>query len=180
MKKIVILTGSPHNPGASKTLADAFEKGAREAGNDIYRFDAGLQGAADPHFLQLDNRNNGGMEVGIPDSDIYEEEVIPKLLEADIVVLVSSLYYFGINAQLKTVIDRFYNYNHRLKDKHSIVLVAGYGSQDDLAAIKLHMKILQNYMRWPSLGNIYADDSWNFGKLQRFAKQAYDLGKSLN
>lgn len=80
MKKIVILTGSPHNPGASKTLADAFEEGAREASNDIYRFYPGLQGEADTHFLQLDNRNNGGMEVGIPDSDIYEQEVIPKLL----------------------------------------------------------------------------------------------------
>lgn len=78
------------------------------------------------------------------------------------------------------MIDRFYNYNHRLKDKHSIGLVAGYGSQAYLAAVKLHMKILQNYMRWPSLGNIYADDSWNFGKLQRFAKQDYYLGKSLN
>lgn len=30
------------------------------------------------------------------------KEIIPKLLAADAVVLVSSLYYFGINAQLKT------------------------------------------------------------------------------
>ena len=42
MKKIVILTGSPHNPGASKTLADTFEERAREASNDIYHFYAGL------------------------------------------------------------------------------------------------------------------------------------------
>ncbi|WP_365936773.1 hypothetical protein [Lactobacillus sp.] len=40
-KKIVILTGSPHYPGTSESLADSFEKGAREAGNEIYRFDAG-------------------------------------------------------------------------------------------------------------------------------------------
>lgn len=45
------------------------------------------------------------------------KEIIPKLLAADVVVLVSSLYYFDINAQLKTVIDRFYDYNHELKDK---------------------------------------------------------------
>ena len=73
--------------------------------------------------------------MGIPDNDLVEKEVIPKLLEADVVVLVSSMYYFGINAQLKTVIYRFYDYNHQLKDKHSVVLVSGYGTQDDMAAI---------------------------------------------
>jgi multimeric flavodoxin WrbA len=58
MEKIVILTGSPHNPGTSKTLADAFEKGARAAGNDIFRYDAGLQGKAAPHYLLFDARKN--------------------------------------------------------------------------------------------------------------------------
>lgn len=178
MVKIVILTGSPHNPGTSKQLADAFEKGARESGNEIYRYDAGLQGSTSPHFLQIDNSHKG-MEVGIKDTDIVETEVIPKLIKADVVVLVSSLYYFGINAQLKAVIDRFYSYNHELKDKQSVVLVSGYGSQEDMAAIKLHMKTLQDYMRWPCIGSVYADDSWNSGKLQGFADEAYKIGKSL-
>lgn len=177
MARIVILTGSPHNPGSSKTLADAFEKGAKEAGNEIYRYDAGLQGRNNPHFLQLEKAP--GMEVGIPDDDQIEKEVIPKLLDADVVVLVSSLYYFGINAQLKTVIDRFYDYNHELKDKHSVVLVSGYGTQDDLAAVKLHMSKLQKYMRWPSLGDVYADDSWNESKLKQFDQQAYEIGKKI-
>lgn len=178
MVKIVILTGSPHNPGTSKQLADSFEKGARESGNDIYRFDAGLQGPTSPHYLQIDNRQKG-MEVGIKDDDIVETEVIPKLIAADVVVLVSSMYYFGINAQLKAVIDRFYSYNHELKDKKSVILVTGYGSQKDMEAIKLHMKTLEEYMRWPSIGEVYADDSWNSGKLNDFAKKAYEIGKSI-
>ena len=178
MAKIVILTGSPHDPGTSKTLADAFEDGAKAAGNEVYRYDAGLQGAAEPHFLQLEKAP--GLEVGIPDNDLVEKEVIPKLLNADVVVLVSSMYYFGINAQLKTVIDRFYDYNHQLKDKHSVILVSGYGSQEDMVAIKLQMQKLQEYMRWPSLGDVYADDSWNTRKLQKHAQEAYEIGKSIN
>ncbi|WP_297818374.1 flavodoxin family protein [uncultured Lactobacillus sp.] len=177
MTKIVILTGSPHTPGTSQLLADKFEKGARLNDNQVYRYDAGLQGNNSPHYLQLEEAP--GMEVGIPDNDLIEKEVIPKLLEAEIVVLVSSMYYFGINAQLKAVIDRFYDYNHELKDKHSVVLISGYGSQDDVAAIKLHMKKLQEYMRWPSLGDIYAEDSWNQKKLQKFAQKAYEIGKSI-
>lgn len=178
MTKIVILTGSPHDPGTSKLLADSFEKGARESGNEIYRYDAGLQGNTNPHYLQLEKAP--GMEVGIPDNDLVEKEVIPKLLEADVVVLVSSMYYFGINAQLKAVIDRFYDYNHQLKDKHSVVLVSGYGTQDDMAAIKLQMKKLQAYMRWPNLGDVYADDSWNEHKMKEKAEKAYNIGKSIN
>lgn len=177
MAKIVILTGSPHNPGSSKTLADAFEQGAQTAGNNIYRYDAGLQGSQDPHYLQLEKAP--GMEVGIPDNDLVEKELIPKLLNADVVVLVASMYYFGINAQLKSVIDRFYDYNHELKDKHSVVLVSGYGSQDDMSTIKLHMQKLQEYMRWTSLGEVYADDSWNEDKLQKHAQEAYRIGKKI-
>lgn len=177
MAKIVILTGSPHNPGTSKTLADAFEAGAKAAGNEIYRYDAGLQGKQDPHFLQLEK--TPGMEIGIPDDDVVEKTVIPKLLHADVVVLVASMYYFGINAELKAVIDRFYDYNHELKDRHSVFLVSGYGTQEDMAAIKLHMKILLNYMRWPSLGQVYADDSWNQRKLQKHAQEAYRIGQSI-
>ena len=41
MKKIVVLSGSPHHPGTSEQLVDAFVKGAIEAGNELYRFDAG-------------------------------------------------------------------------------------------------------------------------------------------
>ena len=51
MARVVILTGSPHYDGASQKLADNFEKGIKEAGNDVYRYDAGLQGEGQPHFL---------------------------------------------------------------------------------------------------------------------------------
>lgn len=179
MAKIAILTGSPHNSGTSQQLADAFEKGAQEANNTIYRYDAGLQGKADPHFLQL--KKKPGMEIGLGDNDAIETDVIPHLLTADIVVLVASMYYFGINAQLKAVIDRFYINNHQLKDKQgSIVLVSGYGSQNDMAAIKLQMQKIQMYMRWPNLGTIYADDSWNKIKLSQHTTEAYQLGKQIH
>ncbi|WP_315968333.1 NAD(P)H-dependent oxidoreductase [Lactobacillus taiwanensis] len=96
--------------------------------------------------------------MGIPDNDVVEKEAIPQLLAADVVVLVSSLYYFGLNAQLKTVIDRFYDYNHELKDKKMIFMMAGYGSQEDMDAVKLHIGKLRSYMRWEMIDQIYVDD----------------------
>lgn len=42
-------------------------------------------------------------------------ELNPHLMTADAIVLVSPIYYFGLSAQLKTVIDRFYANNTALK-----------------------------------------------------------------
>ncbi len=38
-KRILILTGSPRRGGNSDLMADAFAKGASEAGNIVMRFD---------------------------------------------------------------------------------------------------------------------------------------------
>ena len=39
--------------------------------------------------------------------DDIETEAIQKFMEADVIALVSPVYYFALTAQLKTVIDRF-------------------------------------------------------------------------
>lgn len=175
MKKILVLTGSPHRGGASSRLADEFVKGAKEVGHEVFRFDAGLQPLGALHFLQLDDN-----ERTVPDNDIIRQEVLPKAIEADIIVFVASLYYFGMNAQLKAVIDRFYEINHELKDnKRSMVLVAGYGMGEDLRPMLDHFKLIQKYMRWPNDGTIVAEDSWNATKLAKHLQEAYALGKSI-
>lgn len=60
-----------------------------------------------------------------------------------------------------------------------IFMMAGYGSQEDMNAVKLHMEKLSSYMCWKMIDQIYADDSWNEQKLEKFAQKAYNLGKSI-
>ena len=178
MKKIVVLTGSPHHPGTSEKLADAFVKGAQESGNQVYRFDAGRR-VNEFSLIQLQD-NHSGAEVEIEPDDIIKNEVIPHLLDADIVVLVSSLYYYGINAALKAVIDRFYSYDHELHGgKKVITLVSGYGQEDAFASMNLYFKQLFDYMRWEQSGSVLAADSWNAKKLAQHAEEAYQLGKNI-
>ncbi|MBD5807281.1 flavodoxin family protein [Limosilactobacillus walteri] len=176
--KIVVLTGSPHHPGTSEQLADAFVKGAIEAGNEVYRFDAGRR-TDEFSMIKLED-NHPGQEVAIEPNDIVTNEVMPKLLAADMVVLVSSLYYYGINAALKSVIDRFYSYNHDLHGgKKAITLVSGYGQEDAFASLNLYFDQLLNYMRWNKVGSVLAADSWNEQKLAKHVAEAYDLGQSI-
>lgn len=179
MKKIVVLTGSPHHPGTSEQLADAFVKGAQEAGNEVYRFDAGRR--TDEFSLIKLEDNHPGMEAEIEPNDIIKTEVMPKLLDADLVVFVSSLYYYGINAALKAVIDRFYSYNHKLHGgKQAITLISGYGQEDAFVSLNLYFQQLLKYMRWDEVGHILATDSWNDAKLAQHVKEAYQLGKNVH
>lgn len=178
MKKIVVLTGSPHHPGSSEQLANTFAKGATEAGNEVYRFDAGRR-VNEFSLIQLED-NHPGQEVEVEPNDIIKREVMPKLLEADLVVLVSSLYYYGINSALKAVIDRFYSYNHELHgNKQAITLVSGYGQEEAFVSLNLYFKQLLDYMRWQLAGSVLAADSWNEAKLSRHVQEAYALGRSI-
>ena len=57
--------------------------------------------------------------------------------------------------------------------------MAGYGTQEDMDAVKLHIHKLSDDMRWQIIDEIYADDSWNDQKLEKFAQKAYELGRSI-
>lgn len=113
----------------------------RRSGKTVtkFSFDAGRR-ASEFSLLQLEDECPG-MEVAVRPDDVVENEVLPKLIEADLVVLVTSLYYYGINAALKAVIDRFYAYNHELHGgKQAVTLISGYGDDSAFASMKLYFK----------------------------------------
>ena len=103
--QIIVIKSSPHKVGASNMLADNFIEGAESVGHSVKVFDAGH---ADIHPCIACNAC--GMN-----GDCVFDDAIPKfqedLLSSDMVVFATPLYYFGFSAQLKTVIDRFYNIN---------------------------------------------------------------------
>ena len=140
-----------------------------------FSFDAGRR-ASEFSLLQLEDECPG-MEVAVCPDDVVENEVLPKLIEADLVVLVTSLYYYGINAALKAVIDRFYAYNHELHGgKQAVTLISGYGDDSAFASMKLYFKQLLDYMRWQPAGTVLASDSWNGRQLAKHVQEAAELG----
>lgn len=177
-KKITVLTGSPHKNGTSSKLADAFIDGVNDK-SALYRFDAGLN-ASKIHFLKIDEN-----ESTIHDDDLISKEVMPKILDSDVLVLCTSLYYYGINAELKAIIDRFYEYNHELKDDKDVyVLISGFdpGDKNSAAYRSLieYFDQLCKYMRWDLKGEILGQDSWNESALEEHVSEAFQLGKTVN
>ncbi len=109
--KILVIESSPHKNGSSNLLADSFIRGARENGHTVSTFDAAK---ADLHpCLGCEVCGMSGLCCQKDDMAGLKEQI----LASDMVVFVTPLYYFGMSAQLKTVIDRFYSFNGQLSVK---------------------------------------------------------------
>lgn len=170
-KQIMVVTGSSHHPGTTEILADNFVRGADEAGHLVRRFDAGKHEDVRPLIVDADNR-----AIDYHDS---LQAIIPDLISADVIALVTPMYYYGPTAQLKMVIDRFYEYNHRMKDKESVILSAAYDDVEKFRALDVYYETLTDYMRWRDRGRIYAGGAWLVSQLGDYPRQAYELGKSI-
>ena len=109
--KVLVLTGSPHEAGLSAALADAFCRGAEEAGHEIIRFDTAKMDIKP--CLGCFSCHRGGT---CPNAGDDMRHILPHLLSADVIALVTPLYYFSFTAQLKTAIDRFFPVNEALKE----------------------------------------------------------------
>ncbi len=111
---VTVITGSAHRHGTSALLADKFIEGAKEAGHEVFRFDAAFKNIHGCIGCDTCNKKADGC---VFKDDM--EELNPHLLESDVIVFASPIYYFNINAQLKSVIDRFYANNSALQQEDS-------------------------------------------------------------
>ena len=101
---ILIFSGSPRKGGNTELLVEAFAKGA-----------AGKQHHVEIVFVR-DYKVNPclGCNVCFKTNGICAQKddmavIYEKMNQADMLVIASPVYFYGISAQLKAVIDRFHN-----------------------------------------------------------------------
>lgn len=100
-KKILILSGSPRKNGNSDILCEEFRCGAEESGHQVEKLHVAAK-EIHPCIACYHCRDNGGECVFQDDM----AEVMQKMIDADVLVLASPVYFYSIDAQLKAVIDR--------------------------------------------------------------------------
>ncbi len=175
--QIVVLTGSPHRSGTTSVLAERFISGAQEAGHSIFRFDAAFQ-----KTHPCSGCDACGMNGPCIYKDDIENNLILRLTDADLIALVSPVYYFHISAQLKTVIDRFYSRTGKISGKQSVLLAAaGSNTALTMRSLQKFYDTLSGYMRWQNRGAVLAPGCPTREALLKTAypEAAYRLGKSL-
>lgn len=109
-KKVLILSGSPRKGGNSDTLCDEFAHGAQESGNEVEKirvaeknigYCRGCYACKNGPCVQKDDMG----------------EILQKMIDADVLVLASPVYFYSVSAQLKTLIDRTVARWEEVRDK---------------------------------------------------------------
>jgi putative NADPH-quinone reductase len=127
-KNIVILSGSPRKGGNTDMLVDAFIKGAESAAKTVTLFRVAkmkIGGCLDCGYCTA-HKNECSQKDDMP-------QILAALQSADTVVFASPIYYAGVTAQLKAVIDRFFPFHkggHTPWTKSALLLTCGNPNPD--------------------------------------------------
>ena len=100
MKNILVISASPRKGGNSDVLCDEFIKGAQQAGHKTEKI-----------FLR-NFKVNYCTGCGVCNSThkcVQKDdmaEIMDKMVNADVIVFATPVYFYTMDAQLKTLIDR--------------------------------------------------------------------------
>lgn len=124
MKKILVISSSLRGVSNSHLLAEAFARGAREAGNDV-------------EMLTLHKKEIkfciGCLSCQKTDRCVLRDDapaIISKIHDADVLALATPIYYYEMSGQLKTLLDRanpLFEGDYRFTDVYMLTSAADTG-----------------------------------------------------
>lgn len=176
-KKVLVLSSSPRRGGNSDILCDQFILGAKEAGNQ-----------AEKIFLK-DKKINYCLGCGAcqksgscaQKDDM--EGILDKMVDADVIVMATPVYFYSMSAQMKTLIDRTCpRYTEISNKQFHIIATAADGSEDALeetiTGFRGFFRCLDNA---EEAGIIAGISAWNIGDIkgQQAMKQAFACGTNV-
>lgn len=154
-KNILVVTGSPRQNGNSNKLAESFISGAAEKGHKINKIKS-----ADLNINDCLGCDCCWTKTGLCIQQDDISKIQSLLVNTDMIVFVSPLYFFGMPAKLKCLIDRLYAYcsdscEEPLKIKECALLMCGKcDSEKYFSGAVDTYKHIAKYMRWKNRGII--------------------------
>ena len=173
-----MLQGSPNREGSTRIMVDAFADGASMAGHRVEIVDV----------ARLNIRPcTGCVKCGYEGPCVQRDamgELREKILASDMIVFATPLYYFGMSAQLKTIVDRFCSFNSSLSSKRmkSALLAVAWDSDDwTFEALTTHYRTLVRYLDFSNQGMVlgYGCGTPSLTMNSSYVEQARELGRSL-
>ena len=139
-KKVVIISSSPRKGQNSDTLCDEFLRGAQDAGHEAVKY-----------FLEDIEFSSckACYKCKTPEMKCFQDDGIAKILDdmmdADVIVYATPVYYFAMCGTLKMFFDRCYPIFRHLENKDFyIILAAGSSCGDALTGLKSFIGFAKN------------------------------------
>ena len=177
-KKVLIISGSPRKGGNSDLLCDEFMRGAVEAGNEAVKIRVAEKkiGFCSACYYC---RKSGGVCAKKDDM----ADILQQMIDADVIVLASPVYFYSIDAQMKALIDRTLARWTEVKNKEFYYIVTC--ADADKAAQETTLACFRGYADCvegaEEKGVIYGTGVYQPGEIKKSPvfKQAYEMGKTV-
>lgn len=175
-KSVLVILGSPRKNGNSEVICNSFLQGAENAGHNTEKV-----------FLQEKEihtcracyacRRTGKC---IIDDDM--NELLYKMIKADVIILATPVYFYSVSGQLKTVIDRTLPRYTEITNKDFYFVAtaaAGKGSMErTMDSLRGFTDCLPNAN---IKGYIYGAGLYDKGEAEQstYLQTAYEMGKNI-
>ena len=177
-KTVLVLSASPRKEGNSDILCDQFARGAREAGHHAEKIFLGDKSIKYCIGCETCMQNGG---ICIQDDDM--EEILSKMIDADVIVLATPVYFYSMDAQLKTVIDRTVSRYAEIENKEFYFIATAATNERQLIELTIDglrgfISCLENAME---KGVVYGYGVWKKGDVNNkdTMDQAYEMGRRV-
>lgn len=175
-KNVLIISASPRKGGNSDTLCDEFLRGARDAGH-----------AAEKVFLR-DKKIGYCSGCGVCNNTHQcvqkndMSDVLNKMVKADVIVMATPVYFYTMDAQMKTFIDRTVPRYTEISGKDFYFIVTAADTDEHMLE-----RTIEGFRGFTEdcltdaheRGIIYATGVWQTGEIDGHPamKQAYEMGR---
>ena len=175
-KKVLILSASPRKGGNSDLLCDQFSKGAEEAGHQVEKIRVQEKKIA-PCLACYGCRDTG---VCVQKDDMAD--ILDKLVKADVLVLATPVYFYSMDGQLKTLIDRTLPRYTEIRDKEVYFIATAVA---DKGAMERTVDAMQGFTDClpgaQMKGVVYGSGVYQKGEVRDTTafREAYQLGRNV-
>lgn len=178
MSKIVVLAGSVRKGGNTDILVQAFVEGASKKNNveiiSVSDYKVNPCIGCNSCFNRKDNQC-------FQEDDM--KKIYQKLKNADMLVVASPVYFYGVSAQLKAIIDRCHTpmRNNFTIKKMALLLVGAANLPELFDSIILQYNLILNFFHLKDEGMVLVRGVREKGDIKgnEALKEAYELGLSI-
>lgn len=176
-KKVLLLSGSPRRGGNSDLLCDEFMRGAKEAGHTVEKI------RVQEKKIACCIACYACRDTGICAIKDDMAGIIQKMIDCDVLVLASPVYFYSINAQLKAVIDRSVCRWMEVKNKEMYYIMTA--ADEEKTSMDTTLACFRGYADCVEgaveKGIIYGTGVYHAGEVKGKAvmQEAYEMGKNI-
>ncbi|MEG0452135.1 MAG: flavodoxin family protein [Coprobacillus sp.] len=181
-KKCLIISSSPRRNGNSEYLCEQFLKGAIEANVTVEKIN--LNDYSLSPCLACEYCRNHNRECIINDD---ADKIIQKVIDTDVLVLATPVYFYSVSAQLKLLIDRMFAREYEIresskqKDAYFIITSATPDKTQLTGTIESLRGFIKVLRTVKEAGVICGTAVLHKGEIKdkEICQQAYELGKNI-